>query len=142
MSVASWRKTHDGPRNIVRKVKTRNSGHWLAAVDGRSHFAKHARAVCRSLIADKGGNLNVSEAETQLLRRAGVLVAELDRMEEMFATADKAEPSAFDAYQRGCNTLRRLLEAVGLERRSRDVTPSLSEYLQRQPATIDGEIVE
>ena len=49
-------------------------------------------------------------------------------MEEMFATADKAKPSAFDAYQRGCNTLRRLLECVGLERRSRDVT-SLGEIL-------------
>jgi hypothetical protein len=30
------------------------------------------------------------------------------------------------------NTLRRTLESLGLQRRSRDVTPSLTEYLSRK----------
>jgi hypothetical protein len=37
-------------------------------------------------------------------------------------------------YQRATNTLRRTLESVGLERRQRDVTPSLAEYLARRAA--------
>jgi hypothetical protein len=33
------------------------------------------------------------------------------------------------AVQRTANSLRRLLESVGIERRARDITPSLGEYL-------------
>jgi hypothetical protein len=34
-----------------------------------------------------------------------------------------------DRYQRCSNTLRRLLEALGLQRRAKDVTPTLSRQL-------------
>jgi hypothetical protein len=37
-------------------------------------------------------------------------------------------------YQRCSNSLRRLLEAVGIQRRARDVTPSVSEYLASKAA--------
>jgi hypothetical protein len=33
-------------------------------------------------------------------------------------------------YQRTAGSLRRLLEAVGLERRARDITPSMREHRQ------------
>jgi len=33
--------------------------------------------------------------------------------------------------------LRRLLESIGLQRRTRDVTPSLADYLEQQQQTID-----
>jgi len=38
-------------------------------------------------------------------------------------------------YQRTSNSLRRLLEAVGLERRARDITPNLRDYLKATEAT-------
>jgi hypothetical protein len=44
-------------------------------------------------------------------------------------------------YQRAANTLRRLLSTLGLQRRQRDVTPTLTEYLQKC-AEINGEAAE
>ena len=51
-------------------------------------------------------------------------------MESVFAVAGEAQPAQLDLYQRTAGNLRRLLEAVGLERRSRDITPTLADYLK------------
>ena len=80
-------------------------------------------------LADLGGEDNVSEAERSIIRRVATLTVELERMESVFALAGEAQPEQLDLYQRTAGNLRRLLEAVGLERRSRDITPSLEEYL-------------
>jgi hypothetical protein len=68
-------------------------------------------------------------AERSIIRRVGVLTAELEHLEVRFATAAVDDAEGLDLYQRTANSLRRLLEAVGLKRRPRDVTPSIAEYL-------------
>jgi hypothetical protein len=56
-------------------------------------------------------------------------------MEAKFALAGgAADIATLDAYQRAANSLRRLLESVGLERGARDVTPTLEQYLARKAA--------
>jgi hypothetical protein len=55
-------------------------------------------------------------------------------LETRFALAGGAEASDLDLYQRTSGNLRRLLESIGLERRAKDVTPSLSEYLKAREA--------
>jgi hypothetical protein len=49
-------------------------------------------------------------------------------MEAGFAVAGEAQPDQLDLYQRTANSLRRLLEAIGLQGRPRDVTPDPLEY--------------
>jgi hypothetical protein len=44
--------------------------------------------------------------------------------------ANEASPEDLDLCQRTANSLRRLLEAVGIQRRAKNVTPSLAEYLE------------
>jgi hypothetical protein len=56
-------------------------------------------------------------------------------MEQKFATQGESEGGQLDQYQRVSNTLRRLLESLGLERRQRDVTPTVTEYV----ASLGGE---
>src|SRR5262249_13712138 len=63
------------------------------------------------------------------IRRAATLTVELERLEAKFALAGEASAADLDLYQRTAGNLRRLLEAVGLQRRARDVMPTLSEYL-------------
>jgi hypothetical protein len=46
----------------------------------------------------------------------------------VFATGDAASAEDLDLYQRTAKSLRRLLEAVGLQRRPRDVTPDPLPY--------------
>ena len=80
-------------------------------------------------LSDLGGPDNTSAAERSIIRRAGVLTAELENLETRFATAGSATADDLDLYLRASNNLRRLLEAVGLQRRPRNVTPSLSKYI-------------
>jgi hypothetical protein len=69
-----------------------------------------------------------------------VLTVELERMEVKFATAGEASPTDLDLYQRTAANMRRLLEAVGLERRQKTVGPTtLSEYLESLQAENQAE---
>lgn len=73
---------------------------------------------------------NTSAAERLIVRRASVLTVELGLLETRFATDGAASADALDLYQRTAGNLRRLLEAIGLQCRSRNVTPQLSQFLQ------------
>jgi hypothetical protein len=75
---------------------------------------------------------NTSAAERSIIRRAAVLTTELEQLEVKFALAGEASPAMLEVYQRAANSLRRLLEAVGLQRRPRNLNPpSLPEYLDQ-----------
>jgi hypothetical protein len=97
-------------------------GQLLPGIDGRSAWTRRARDLISALIADLGGVENCSAAEQSIVRRASVLTVELERMERQFALAGEADADDLDAYQRCANSLRRLLEAVGLQRRAKDVS--------------------
>jgi hypothetical protein len=80
---------------------------------------------------DLGGEQGISEAERVLVRRSAMLTLQLELMEQRFALNDgEASPHQLETYQRVSNSLRRLLESLGLKRRARDVTPpTLEQYL-------------
>jgi len=113
----------------TNKSRVSNGSAILSDVDGRSVWVRRFRDVIESHVADLGGGQVVSEAERSIVRRAAALTVELERLESQFATAGEATPDALDLYQRTAGSLRRLLEAVGLQRRSRDVTPDLRDYI-------------
>jgi hypothetical protein len=94
----------------------------------RGPWARRLRDLFYLHLSDLGGTDSVSEAERSIVRRAAVLTVELERIESRFAL-DKGSDADLDLYQRTAGNLRRLLESVGLERRPRDVTPTLAEYL-------------
>jgi uncharacterized tellurite resistance protein B-like protein len=81
-----------------------------------------------------GGDDAVSEAERSIVRRVATLTVELERLELVFALAGEAKPEQIDLYQRTANSLRRLLESIGIKRVPRDVTPSVDAYLARVAA--------
>ena len=101
----------------------------LPDVDGRSTWVRRLRDLIALHLSDLGGEDAVSEAERSIVRRIATLTVELERMEAGFAVAGEALPEQIDLYQRTANSLRRLLESIGLKRRSRNVVPSVSEYL-------------
>ena len=130
----------DTPEVAPRKGRSRvsNGSVLIAGVDQRSPWVRRCRDVLREHIADLGGADNCSAAERSIIRRSAVLTTELEQLEAKFAKAGQANTADLDAYQRAANSLRRLLEAVGLQRRSRDVTPTLEEYLaQKREAQSD-----
>lgn len=116
-------------RSNRSRSRVSNGSALLPGVDGRSLWVRRCRDVIEAHISDLGGTENTSEAERSLVRRAAVLTTELERLETRFATAGEAKPDDIDLYSRVASNMRRLLEAVGLRRRARDLTPSLAEYL-------------
>ena len=91
---------------------------------------------------DLGGPSNTSTAERSILRRAATLTVQLELMETKFARAGDASPDELDLYSRTASNMRRLLEAVGIRRRPREVL-SLSEYLRRtEDDADDGDVTD
>lgn len=101
----------------------------IAGVDQRSPWVRRCKDIIASHLSDLGGADYCSAAERSIIRRASVMTVELERMETQFALAGEASAEALDVYARISSNLRRMLEAVGLKRVARNVTPSLDEYL-------------
>jgi uncharacterized small protein (DUF1192 family) len=113
------------------RSRVSNRSAVLPGVDGRSTWVRRLRDLISLHLSDLGGDDAVSEAERSIIRRIATLTVELERMEAEFAVAGEARPDQLDLYQRTANSLRRLLEAIGLRRRPRDVTPDPLEYAAR-----------
>lgn len=99
----------------------------LADLDGRTLAARRAKDVVAAIESDLGGGEQLSEAERQLVRRAGVLAVMAESAEASWLAGGEIDPAQHGAT---VNTLRRTLEAVGLKRRARDVTPDLHDYIE------------
>jgi hypothetical protein len=92
----------------------------LPGIDGRSAWVRRCKDIIAAHLSDVP---DASAAERAIIRRASVLIVELERMERAFALAGEADPVTLDLYGRVAGNMRRLLESVGLQRRARDVTP-------------------
>jgi hypothetical protein len=94
------------------------------------------------LISDLGGDAAVSSSEMAIARRACVLMVELERREVQFAQAGEADDDRLEQYSRVAGNMRRLLESLGLGRRTKDVTPpSVEQYLDHVRKQQEGEEV-
>jgi hypothetical protein len=96
--------------------------------DGNSAWSGRYRDLIVGHVNDKGGEDLLSESEKSLIRRASAIECELEQLEGLLS---RREPVDLDAFTRAAGHLRRILETLGLQRRPRDVTPSLPEYLSR-----------
>jgi hypothetical protein len=125
--------TEVAPEKLPTGRSRLTNGATLPGVDGRSTWVRRLRDLMGLHLTDLGGADRASEAERSIVRRAATLTVELERLELRFAQADFAgqapDPADLDLYQRTANSLRRLLESVGIERRPKDVVPSVASYL-------------
>jgi hypothetical protein len=131
----------DGSRRLVpRKASARsrisNGVQILPDVDGRCAVARRYRDIATQIIVDMGGASQCAEARLQLIRRFAAAAVLAEQMEAQLANglsiniADHALLTSI---------LVRLAQRIGIDRRSRDITPSLSEYLEMQSKRIDAE---
>src|SRR5262245_29546991 len=126
------RPAETGARRLPdqRSAVTNGQRLFVAAGDVRGPWARRMRDIIELHISDLGGLENASEAERSIIRRAATLTIELERLEAKFSTLPNGPRAEdLDMYQRCSNSLRRLLESIGIQRRPRDVTPSLEDVL-------------
>jgi hypothetical protein len=131
------------PQSNAKKNRSRltSGGELLPSVDGRSTWARLMRDVIGSMTAHLGGEDYVTEPQRMLVRRVAAFEAECVCLEDRFARArseGRAPDTAdVDLYSRLASAQRRHLEAIGLQRVPRDVSPTLEQYIQSK-ATVDA----
>lgn len=110
----------------VRSRVSNGKSLFLDTVDGRSALARRYRDILAQLVSDLGGD--PSEAQSLIARRAATLAVWCEQAEAQLAGGDSLNIGEFTT---AVNTMRRLLNDLGLERRMRDITPSIAAYLSK-----------
>jgi hypothetical protein len=126
------------PKGDPQRSSITNGKKLLPGIDQRSAWVRRCKDLMADHFSDLGGIEIASAAERSIIRRAAVLTTELEQIEVRFAL-NQARENDLDLYQRTAGNLRRLLEAVGLQRRPREVS-GLSELWradQRPPVDND-----
>ncbi len=97
-------------------------------VDLRTHAGRRFVTLIDAMVSDLGGPENVSVAEMQLVRRASALAVDLEFQEaQALHDNDALDPAI---YRTMVETQRHVLQALGLRRRTRDITPRLSDIIE------------
>ena len=109
----------------------------LRDLDGRSRASARCKQLVSAFEADLGGADQLTTAQAQLVQRAALLATTLEDFEVRFCLG---EPIELADYLTCVNVQRRVLATLGLERRARDVTPSLADLLAQAEA--EGEVEE
>jgi hypothetical protein len=122
-------------RHPRQRSRVGNGHKLVAGCDGRGRWVRRLKDLLDEAISDLGGADNTSAAERHIIRRACVLIVELERLELKFAQAGEVSVDDLDCYGRIAANMRRLFESVGLQRRARDVTPDPLEYAARKEHT-------
>jgi hypothetical protein len=109
-----------------RSRVTNGRSTFLDNADGRSVLARRYRDILAQLVSDIGGD--PSEAESIICRRAATLAVWCEQSESAMAGGT---PLNIGEFTTAVNTLHRLVCTLGLERRARDIMPTLQGYLGR-----------
>src|SRR6478609_865200 len=111
----------------------------LPGLDGRSATARRFRDLVNAFVADMGGLDRCSEVRLGLVRRLAATTVQAEMLE---ARMVNGEPIDIATLCTLASTTVRLSQRLGLERRTRDVTPSLGQYLAARTAPSIGDALD
>ena len=119
------------PRSVTNRSRISNGQEILPGVDQRLAIARRYRDLVAQIAIDQGGADRCSETRMQLIRRfaSGAVLAE-----ELEARLARGEPVDIAEHALLSSTLVRLATRIGLDRRAKNIAPSLVEYLTPQEA--------
>jgi hypothetical protein len=134
-------KAVESPTLTTRKPEARSrvSNHRdvLPGVDGRNVIARRYYDISTAILADQGGLDGCSESRLQLIRRFAAAAVLAEQMEARLANGE-----AIDIAQHATlsSTLVRLASRLGIDRRARDISPTLTDLLrENEPQRQDAE---
>jgi hypothetical protein len=119
----------DCPANPSPKAGTRVRLRSLADLDRRTRAAQMTFELRDRILADLGGMDRLSAMEMEVVDNAAMLGAMIKDAGTAYLSGDPTDLTEFMALT---NAQRRLLEAIGMRRRPRDITPDLSDYISDQ----------
>jgi hypothetical protein len=117
------------PRPPVARARVTNGSDLLPGVDQRSAIARRFRDIVSALVADQGGADRLSEVRLQLVRRFAAAAVLAENLEGKLASGEQID---LQEHALLSSTLTRLAQRIGIDRRARDITPSLRDYISRR----------
>jgi hypothetical protein len=128
------------PVKLQRRSRVTNGKLFVELRNANSPWARRLRDLITLHISDLGGPDAISEAEKMLVRRSAMLALQCEMIEQRWAAnGGEASDKSLLTYQRVAGSLRRILKSLGLGRRTKDVTPTLDQYLSAKANTEDIE---
>src|SRR5262249_41394115 len=103
----------------------------LANVDGRTAVASRYRDIATAIATDQGGADRLSETRLQLFRRFSAAACLAEQLESRLAGGEEID---IQEHSLLVSTMVPGAQGIGLDRRARNIMPSLSEYLTPQEA--------
>ena len=82
------------------------------------------------MLADQGGASECSESRRQLIRRFSAACVLAEELEGRLARGEEID---VERHALLCSTLTRLAQRIGIDRRAKNITPSLGDYLRSPP---------
>jgi len=133
----------DNPSRRIRSSVTNGKKAFLLG-DGNSPWYRRFKDIAELHASDIGGAETLSEAQLSLCRRASTMEVELERMEGQLSLGNEVD---LEIYSRIAGNLRRILEAIGIERKAKPVNgaeslDAISAYLasKKPPAGSGGDL--
>jgi hypothetical protein len=108
------------------KSRLTNGRDVLPGVDQRSAIARRYRDLIGAIVSDQGGVELLAEARVQLIRRFAAASVIAEQMEARLANGEEIDISEHALL---CSTLVRVSSRIGINRRAKDLTPTLERYL-------------
>jgi hypothetical protein len=97
--------------------------------------ARRFRDLVNAFVADMGGLDCCSEIRLGLLRRLAATIVQAEMLEARMVNGEAIDIATLCTL---ASTTVRLSQRLGLERRARNVTPSLGQYLAARTAPVTG----
>jgi hypothetical protein len=113
------------PRNRSRVA---NDHCVLPNVDGRGVIARRFKEIAGAILADQSGADQCSEARKQLIRRFAAAAVLAEQLESRLANGEQIDVAEHATLS---STLVRLAQRIGIDRRAKNVGPTLSDYFPR-----------
>jgi hypothetical protein len=125
-----------GPRYEAKPTRARVTNHvdLLPGVDGRSVGARRYRDLVLEIVADQGGLEHCASARLQLIRRFAAASVLAEKLEAEIAAGQQIDIAA---HAQLCSSLVRIAQRIGINRRLRNVTPSLQDYLEAHATEVE-----
>ena len=128
--LARRRKNHQSTRP---QLLTRD------ALDGRTAAAKYFDELTNAIENDLGGHDALSAIERTLVQGYVGTFVTLQHLNVLLA---RGQPVDLDQHAQCCSALVRIASRLGLQRRPKDATPTLEQYLAEREEIADRDIVQ
>ena len=111
-------------RHLADELRIRTRFLTLADLDRRTNAYKWTQSLISEMTADLGGDSEITTAQRLLIGRAAIAAVMTEDQEVKFLAGGVVDPAIHATLS---NSLRRSLEAIGISRVPRDVSPSLDQ---------------